>query len=163
MEAYPHQGGEQAQRDWSVNHEALSDTFGKAYDNQNGTEATYLANTLSSDLDNIVSGSKNNSDIMSVASNESAKAGWDASKVLGGLFTGVTGITSSVGGSADATQKQNWSNDTHSQVNNAMVRGMLENSNGDMDKFNQDYMGYKNALLDMGQEAKEQSDLEAKK
>ncbi len=100
---------------------------------------------------------------MSVAANESARAGWDASKALGGLVTGITGITASVGGSTDATQKQDWSNETHSQVNNAMVRGMLENSNGDMDKFSQDYMNYKNALLEMGKEAKGESDLSDKK
>ena len=147
----------------SPHRETLHNTYDAAYANQTGAEANYLASTLSSDLDHVVSGSKSNSDIMSVASSESAKAGWDASKALGGFFTGVTGITASVGGDVNSTQKQDWSNDTHSQVNNAMVRGMLENSNGDMDKFTQDYMSYKNALLDMGQEAKRQSDLDGKK
>lgn len=147
----------------SPHREALHNTFNSAYANQTGDEANYLASTLSSDLDHVVSGSKNNSDMMSVASSESVKAGWDASEFLGGIVSFTTGVTGSVGVEASATQKQDWTNDTHSQVNNAMVRGMLENSNGDLDKFNQDYMSYKNALLDMGQEAKKQSDLDGKK
>ncbi|MBW5291203.1 MAG: hypothetical protein Rsou_0362 [Candidatus Ruthia sp. Asou_11_S2] len=150
----------------SPHREALHNTYNAAYADQTGSEANYLANTLSSDLDSIVSGSKNNSDIMSVASNESAKAGWDLSKVgygAGKLITGFLGTEIKAGVNGGAKQEQQWSNGTTSQVNNAMVRGMLESSNGDMDKFNQDYMSYKNALLDMGQDAKDQSDLDGKK
>lgn len=162
-EDYPQDGTPQEKQDWGIHRQALQQTFSKAYANQDGTEATYLANTLSGDLNQIVSGSKSNSDIMSVATNEGVKGGWDASKALGGLFTGVTGITANVDVGGNAEQRQNWTNDHSAQVNNAMVRGMLENSDGNIDKFNQDYMNYKNALLEMGKEAKEGSDLDGKK
>ena len=107
---------------------------------------------MSSDLDSVVSGSKINNDIIGVASTQSASAGFKIP---------FTNIGANIDGKS--SQSEEWRNDTASQVNNAMVRGMLESSNGDMDKFNQDYMSYKNALLDMGQEAKKQSDLDGKK
>ena len=155
MEDKPTDGSQSQQEDWSVNRKAFSETYSNAFENQKGAEANYLANTLSGDLNNIVSGSKNNVDTMSVATKEGANLGLQVPS----WFTNVTGVTGGASIGAGADQSQRWENHTSAQVNNAMVRSILDDSGGDIDKFSENYMSYKNALLESGQEARDESDL----